>query len=169
MAGGACLFAADGPVSFTRDIQPVFESSCWKCHGGAVQLSKLDLRTRESALKGGARGPAIVPGKPAESRVYRVIAGLEKPSMPLDGKLTAEQIETIRRWIDQGATWDAVETASAKAAPLPGTDEMPISAEARSYWAFQRPVRAAVPIVQREFTNPIDRFLEKARVEKGIK
>src|SRR3954471_7411806 len=88
----ASLGAADKPVSFTADIRPVFESSCWKCHGGAIQLSKLDLRTREAALKGGERGAALVPGKAAESRLYRVVAGLEKPSMPMDGQLTTDQI-----------------------------------------------------------------------------
>ena len=96
LAAGVSLFAADKPVSFRADIQPVFESSCWKCHGSAVQLSKLDLRTRESALKGGERGAAIVPGKAEDSRLYRLVAGLEKPSMPMDGKLTAEQISAIQ-------------------------------------------------------------------------
>jgi hypothetical protein len=42
--------AADRPVSFSKDIQPILETSCWKCHGGTVQVAKLDLRTRESAL-----------------------------------------------------------------------------------------------------------------------
>src|SRR4249920_762525 len=102
----AFMGAADKPVSFSADIRPVFEASCWKCHGGAVQLSKLDLRTRDAALKGGVRGAAIAPGKSSESRLYRVVAGLEKPSMPLDGKLTAAQISIIRDWIDQGAPWD---------------------------------------------------------------
>jgi len=157
--------AADRPVSFTSDIRPVFENSCWKCHGAAVQLSKLDLRTRDGGLKGGARGAAIVPGKAEESRLYRLVAGLEKPSMPMDGKLTAEQISTIKAWIDQGAAWDdAPETKGTELA----IEDMPISPEARRYWAFQKPVRAPVPAVAGELANPIDRFLEKARREKGL-
>ena len=80
------LRAADQPVRFTPDIRSIFENSCWKCHGATVQLSRLDLRTREAALKGGARGGAIVPGKAEESRLYRFVAGLEKPAMPLEGK-----------------------------------------------------------------------------------
>src|SRR4051794_25656284 len=95
LAGVASVLAADQPVSFTRDIQPIFESSCWKCHGAAIQLSKLDLRSREAALKGGHRGAAIVRGKAAESRLYRAVAGIEKPAMPMDGKLTASQISII--------------------------------------------------------------------------
>jgi hypothetical protein len=170
MAGGACLFAADGPVSFTRDIQPVFESSCWKCHGGAVQLSKLDLRSRESALKGGQRGPAIVPGKAAESRLYRVVSGLEKPAMPLDGKLTAGQISAIKDWIDQGAVWEGAPAGkTADTAQLSAMEDMAVTPEARQYWAFQKPVKSAVPQVPGNPANPIDAFLEKTRIEKGLK
>src|SRR5205085_5760829 len=106
------IAAADKGVSFSADIQPVLESSCWKCHGGSIQLSKLDLSTREAALKGGAKGTAIVPGKAAESRLYRFVAGLEKPSMPLDGKLTPDQISIIKDWIDQGAPWDLAPSKS---------------------------------------------------------
>src|SRR5690242_16537913 len=69
----ASIYAADKPVSFTGDIRPVFESSCWKCHGGSVQLSKLDLRTRDAALKGGERGAAIIPGRADDSRLYRLV------------------------------------------------------------------------------------------------
>ena len=78
LASAWVLAAADKPVSFSKDIQPVLENSCWKCHGSAIQLSKLDLRTREKALKGGEKGPAIVPGKAEESKFYRLVAGLEK-------------------------------------------------------------------------------------------
>ncbi len=164
LVAGASLFAADKPVSFRADIQPVFENSCWKCHGGAVQLSKLDLRTREAALKGGERGAAIVPGKAEDSRLYRLVAGLEKPSMPMDGKLTAEQISAIKDWINQGAPWDGV--SDAKQPQVTSIEEMPISPEARKYWAFQKPVRAAVPEISS--ANPIDGFLEKVRREKGL-
>src|SRR3954470_20585735 len=93
---------AQTPVSFSKDIQPIFEASCWKCHGAAVQLSKLDLRTREAALTGGAHGTAIAPGNSQTSRLFRMVAGIEKPSMPLDGKLKPDEIEAIRLWIEQG-------------------------------------------------------------------
>src|SRR5881398_606593 len=73
------LSRAEEPVSFVKDIQPIMEKSCWTCHGATMQLSKLDLRTREGALKGGEHGPSIVPGKADESKLYRLVAGLEKP------------------------------------------------------------------------------------------
>ena len=63
--------ASSTPVSFSREILPVIEANCLTCHGSSVQLGKLDLRTRESALAGGAHGAAIVPGNAEQSRLYR--------------------------------------------------------------------------------------------------
>src|ERR1700674_4972192 len=95
-------------VTFNTDIQPLLESTCVSCHGDAMQLSKLDLRTRDGALKGGAHGPAIVPGNAEQSQLYRRVAGLETPSMPMQAPpLTAAQVSAIKAWIDQGANWDA--------------------------------------------------------------
>src|SRR5256885_3694670 len=96
VTSSSTLSGAQEPVSFTRDIQPILQDSCLKCHGEAMQLSKLDLRSLDSALKGGEKGAAIVPGKAEESRLYRRIAGLERPAMPMDGKLTAEQISAVK-------------------------------------------------------------------------
>ena len=150
---------AAAQVSFTSDIRPLLEQSCWKCHGASVQLSKLDLRTREGVLKGGQRGPSIVPGKADESRLYRLVSGLEKPAMPLDGKLTAAQIALIKDWIDQGAVWEGAAPSATTAALT--VEEMPISLEARRYWAFQKPVRSGA-------ASSIDGFLEQARRAKGL-
>ncbi len=170
LAWTCLLAAADKPVSFSKDIQPVLETSCLKCHGAAIQLSKLDLRTRDTALKGGEKGPAMVPGKAEDSRLYRLVAGLEKPSMPMDGKLTPEQISAIKEWINQGAPWDSTQAIKQDAfSQLPGTEEMPIPPEARQYWAFQKPVRRPLPVVSADLSNPVDRFLEQSRREKGLK
>jgi len=74
------------PVSFAKDVDPILERSCRSCHGDAAQLGKLDLSTRESALRGGARGSDLVPGNAEASRLYRRIAGLEQPPMPAQGE-----------------------------------------------------------------------------------
>ena len=168
LAAAVSVVAADQPISFTTDVRPVLENNCWKCHGGAVQLSKLDLRSRESSLKGGTKGAAIVPGKPDESRLYRLVAGLEKPTMPLGGTLTADQIAVIRKWIEQGAPWDRAPETKTGAGSTAALEEMTIPPEARSYWAFQKPVQAPLPVVPGNPTNPVDRFLEKARRAKGL-
>ena len=95
-------------MSFSKDIQPILEQNCLNCHGQSMQSSRLDLSTREGALRGGTRWPAIVPGRADDSYLYRLAAGLDKPAMPLGGnKLTDAQIAAIKNWIDQGAHWDA--------------------------------------------------------------
>lgn len=158
-------------VSFSKQIRPIFENSCWKCHGAAMQLGRLDLRTRESALKGGERGPAIVPGNSSDSRMLRLIAGLEKPAMPMDGtKLTPEQISAIKDWIDQGAPWDAIETTGRPDAIAATIEDVPIPPEARKYWAFQKPVRHPLPESPNSGgrPHPIDAFLRDSMLTHGL-
>ncbi|MGH9631357.1 MAG: PSD1 and planctomycete cytochrome C domain-containing protein, partial [Bryobacteraceae bacterium] len=174
--------AAPSSVSFEKDVLPILRDSCWKCHGASLQLAKLDLRTRESALKGGEHGPVLVPGKAQYSRIYRLAAGLEKPAMPLDGKLTPEQVEILKSWIDSGAEWsesaaagpdsDAAEDDAAKdaAAQLAAMEDMPIPPEARNYWAFREVVRPQVPVTSDPESNrhPVDAFLMRKLEEKGL-
>jgi hypothetical protein len=158
-------------IDFTAHVRPILEERCLSCHGETMQLARLDLRTREAALAGGARGPALVPGQAEQSRLYRHVAGLDQPVMPMRGEpLPAEQIATIKRWIDSGAVWPAgpalVASAASRAAVL---EVRPLTDEERSYWAFQPPVQAPLPAVARPgLTNPIDRFLEQARAERQL-
>jgi len=98
-------------VTFEKDIKPIFEKSCTKCHGGDKPKSKLDLTSLATTIKGGKNAPDVVAGKSAESPlVYAVAhAGDEDDFMPPpDNKakippLTKEQVGLIRAWIDQGA------------------------------------------------------------------
>ena len=172
-------------VSFAKDIHPIFSNTCGTCHGETAQLSKFDLRTRESALLGGERGSDIVPGNAEQSRLYRRVAGLEKPSMPLQGSpLTPAQVAAIKQWINDGAKWDVPASTSssssssgAPAAPSGAASaavaalmERPITQAERDYWTFKLPVQAPPPVVaNKNFVNPIDRFLEKTRAEHGVK
>ena len=97
-------------IDFAREIKPIFEASCIKCHGRGRTKGEFSIESRDTLLKGGDSGPAIVPGKSAESRVIELVAGLDPDSvMPQKGKrLTPEQIGLLRAWIDQGAAWDPV-------------------------------------------------------------
>ncbi len=161
------------PVSFAADIQPIFAGSCWNCHGEGQRSSGFDLRTRESALRGGSRGSDIVPGSAEQSRLYRRVAGREEPAMPAQGaRLTPAQVEAVKRWIDAGAVWDAPTSTSAPGAASPAVAalmERPVTQEERSYWAFTSPVQAPPPpVANKDLVNPIDRFLEKARQEHGL-
>jgi mono/diheme cytochrome c family protein len=101
---------ADAKVDFARDIRPIFARHCFKCHGSDEEEGGLRLDERKRALEGGASGPPLVPGKSGDSLIYQFITGRneDKIIMPPKGKgqrLSAEQCELVRRWIDQGAVW----------------------------------------------------------------
>src|SRR5919197_1464018 len=98
-----------GARMFATKIRPLLTEKCLACHGAKPNdiKSSFDLRTRETALRGGESGdPAIVPGKPEESTLYKAVRwdGLEMPPKKND-RLTKEQVELIRQWIAAGAPW----------------------------------------------------------------
>jgi hypothetical protein len=116
-------------------------------------MSGLDLRDRKSALGGGKRGPAIVPGDPERSRLYLQAAGLAEPRMPPGREtLSAAELETLRAWIQSGAVWR--ETASTRTAP--------------SWWSFRKVERPPVPSMPGGTRNPIDAFVLRALRARGI-
>src|SRR6185369_5221640 len=85
--------------------QAVLEQNCSGCHTQASPMGGLDLRTRESALRGGRRGPALVPGQAAKSLIFQAVAGSGELKMPPGKKLPAEAVAALREWIDAGAPW----------------------------------------------------------------
>jgi hypothetical protein len=99
--------SAQKDVTFAKDIKPIFEKSCFKCHGEEKQKAKLRLDSVEAVKKGSENGEVIVVGKSEKSSLVHTVAGLvEDTIMPPEGKgdpLTKEQIGLIRAWIDQGA------------------------------------------------------------------
>lgn len=107
--------AAAATVDFARDIQPLFQRSCAECHSGARPKGGFAIVSREGLMRGGFnREPAIVPGRAAESDLFRYVSDqvedLEMP--PLDRRdkypaLTAEELARVRAWIDAGAPWPA--------------------------------------------------------------
>lgn len=108
--------AAPRPVDYDRDVRPLFEAACFRCHGPEMPKSGFRLDNRESALKGGKLGVAIRPGQSAESPLIHYVARLvEDLEMPPAGKgdpLTPEQVGVLRAWIDQGAPYpDSAATA----------------------------------------------------------
>ena len=152
-------------------------------------MSGLDLSTRESMLRGGEKGPAIVPGKAEASRLYRRVAGLEKPAMPLAPlpPLTPQEVAVLKSWIDQGAQWGPADNTKLDVVAAPPTkkagndkpaaggygkdyQEKAITAEDRKWWAFQKPVRHPIPNVAnaRWRANPIDAFIKQALDRKGL-
>ena len=144
-------------VNFVQDIQPIFNTSCVRCHGSSVQMGQLRLDSRNLALRGGISGKAIIPGKSGESLLVQRIQGLgDKVRMPLEGDpLSVEQTALIRAWIDQGAVWPEQASVS--------------GAEIDKHWAYVKPVRPSPPSQGHAkgswVRNPIDDFV-LARLEK---
>ena len=96
-------------VDFQREVQPLLEAKCWRCHGPDRPKSHFRLDSRESALKGGDNGIDIIPGNSEKSPLVHYVARLVPDmEMPPPGKgepLTVQEIGLLRAWIDQGAEW----------------------------------------------------------------
>ena len=90
-------------ADLATDAYQILEKNCQMCHGAAVQMSGLDLRTREKALVGGERGAAIEPTNLESSFLWRFVTHEQKPEMPPGSKLDDKDIETLRKWILAGA------------------------------------------------------------------
>jgi mono/diheme cytochrome c family protein len=109
--------AAD-TIDFKRDIQPVIEKSCVKCHGRGRNKGGFVFETRDTLLKGGDSGPAVIAGNSAESLLIELVSGLDPDNvMPAKGtKLTLHEVGLMRAWIDQGLKWDSAITFAKKPA-----------------------------------------------------
>ena len=158
-----------------KDILPVVQR-CFQCHGESLKMADLDLRTRAGMLKGGASGPAIVPGKAAESILYKRVTGQVQPIMPMAPvpALSEKEIATLKDWIDQGAVWNSAQATAPAPAPTstatPAYKEKQFTDEDRNWWAFQKPVRQPAPHVtdERWSRNPIDAFVRDMLSKKGL-
>ena len=113
--------------TFDADIRPLLETKCLACHGSDSPQAGLDLRTKASILHGGKSGPALVVGASSGSLLLDKVVSKTMP--PGDAKLTGEEINTLRLWIDKGAPANAAELATAGGAvsgPLTEHDILPI-------------------------------------------
>lgn len=95
-------------VDFVKDIKPIFEASCIKCHGRGKDKGGFAIDNRETFLKGGDSGPVAIAGKSGESLIVEMVSGLDPDNvMPQKGsKLTPEQVSLLRKWIDQDMPWE---------------------------------------------------------------
>jgi hypothetical protein len=137
--------------SFRGSVAPILESRCVRCHGGIATKGGLSLATAEALRKGGDSGPAIEAGKPDESLLLEKIGG-ETPEMPKgSAPLSAREIEAIRTWIADGASWPS---------------GLVLHEPSRPWWAIQPVVRPGLPAVRHASwcRTPIDQFI-LARLE----
>ena len=99
--------AAPPPISYSRQILPLFKTQCMSCHSGATPASGYSMDTRDRLIAGGRHGAAITLGKGADSTLVKYMTGENKPKMPPNGAIDLDRIALVRRWIDEGAKIDS--------------------------------------------------------------
>lgn len=144
------------PVSYEREVRSILREFCFDCHGASDdKKGNLDLRLVRFMHAGGDSGEAIVAGKPDESLIIQRIVANEMP--PGEAHLPPAKLETLRRWIAEGAKTERDEPEQIG----PG---IPITFEDRHYWAFQPIVRPQVDAASTDgrARTPIDTLLLRA-------
>ena len=147
-------------IDFVRDVRPILQRHCYACHGEETRRSGLRLDIKSEAFRGGELyGAGIVPGRPDESPIYRFVADDEADLMmpPEDGPLSAEELETLREWIAEGAVWpDGVDLATLE--------------DPADHWSLRPVAEAAPPPVSDEswVRSPIDRFVLHRLESEGL-
>jgi hypothetical protein len=146
-----CATATIGaePDRFADSVAPILEQRCVRCHSTEKARGGLSFTSRESTFKGGESGPVIVAGKPDESPLIEMVAGI-KPQMPAEGTpLTTAEVDRLRNWIKSGAVWPDGVTLHER------------QTDARLWWSYQSVQRPTVPEVKQSqwVRNPIDRFI----------
>ena len=112
-------------VDFATQVQPIFRQYCVDCHGTKEQKNGFRLDRRSDAMRGGTIA-VIGPGNAAGSRLYHKLIGDKfGPQMPPTGALPPAHVETIKRWIDEGAEWpDALANEAPPVPPDPAASAM---------------------------------------------
>lgn len=155
---GAHLAGAATATDYLREVKPILAEHCYRCHGASQQKGGLRLDTAAAALKGGEHGPAVQPGRSAESLLLRVVRGEHDSISRMPYKkppLGEAHLAALARWVEAGA-------------PAPSAEEP----EKELHWAFVAPQRAVVPksggLVNR-LVNPVDAFVRARLSKDGIR
>ncbi|HWN97584.1 MAG TPA: PSD1 and planctomycete cytochrome C domain-containing protein [Methylomirabilota bacterium] len=167
LAIGWLLTAAAPNVSaalptFEKDIRPILKAHCFDCHGEGEKLKGgLDLRLRRLILQGGDEGPALVPGKPDKSLLFKLVHAGEMPKR--EKKLAPEQVALIKQWIAAGAK-------TARPEPAEIGKGAGITEEERAFWSFQPIRHPEVPKTKPKdrARTPVDAFLVSAMAKQKL-
>ncbi len=160
---------------FENEIRPLLADNCFKCHGAKKPKGGLRLDIQEGLQKGGDSGPAVVAGKPEQSRLIKAIEYQGELKMPPTGKLADAEIAKLKRWVALGAPWPA----AAKAVATAPDTQFQVTEAQRRWWAFQRvqPVSPPPPLyppLRKGGTkggwirSEIDRFILAPLESRGI-
>ena len=137
----------------------IIERRCLPCHSPELRTSGLDLSTPQTALQGGSAGPALKPGQPANSLLFKRVV---QEQMPPGNPLPREERTILDRWIQEGAAWSR---------RIGKTSGPPRRADLE--WWSLRPLKAEAPPEPGDSPpewsySPIDRFIWAKLREKGL-
>jgi mono/diheme cytochrome c family protein len=152
---------------FENNIRPILANNCYSCHGD-ITSAGLKLDSRDAMLKGGGRGPALVPGDPDKSLILTAVHQNTALKMPKGGKLTPQEVADLTQWVKQGAVWPksapgTVFSASLKTGVI--TDKQ------RAFWSFQPLKPVAIPDIKDSHwaKTSIDKFVLVKMQAAGLK
>jgi hypothetical protein len=152
---------------FEKKVRPLLAGACYNCHSADTNAQGgLRVDDRNGLLRGGGRGPAVVPGQPEKSLLLRAVRRADaRLKMPPEKALLPEQVAILTRWIKDGAAWPAVR------APVgSGKTTAKYQKLRKQHWAWQ-PLRALSPPAVRDASWPrgdIDRFILARLEQKGL-
>ena len=149
-------------VSFRRDIFPILERSCFKCHRGLNPTAGYRLDLLQEILGETNGEPLALPGDSSGSRLVKVVSAEPDSGnlMPPKGKgarLSDKEVALIQTWIQEGLAWD--------------DDLLPPASTTSDHWAFQRIEKPSVPKIKRDgfpIRTPVDSFIAAKHAERGI-
>ena len=156
---------ADDDTFFENQVRPVLVKHCLNCHGPKKQSGGLRLDSRDAALRGGDRGPALVSSQPDKSLLIQAVSHQGDLRMPPKTKLNDAEIGMLKKWILAGALWP--KDAGGATAIRTGV----ITPAERKFWSLQ-PVKAVAPPKVQDTAwpkNDIDRFILQRLEEKQLK
>jgi len=161
--------AAGAAPDFSREIRPILDQHCLKCHGPDKQKGGLRFDMKEGAFKAGESGDkAIVPGHASQSRLIKLVSSKDDTErMPSKGEpLSDAQIALLKQWIDTGAEWPASNASTG----VVTRSEMIVTDEDRKHWSYLPLASSPVPTVNGTPSahTPVDAFILARLKEKKL-
>jgi len=161
-------FTAEQVAFYEKQVFPILRDNCLKCHSGKKKRGGLSLESYRSVLEGGDHGPAVDLAKPQQSLLLKAVQYSydkdPKMNMPPAGKLPAEQVALLSKWVEMGLPFPNPDNAE-KTTPQRG--KLLVTEADRNWWAYKPLQRPTVPSVPHA-PSAIDAFIRDTMHKKGL-
>jgi mono/diheme cytochrome c family protein len=160
---------ARGLKLFDQQVAALLEARCIQCHRSEELSGGLSLATRESLLKGGEHGPAVVDGRGDQSLLVKLVRHQLEPAMPEEGEpLTKAEIQSLVDWINAGAPYGR--RLGSERPGVPSWTQKSVETVDREFWSFRPLQPVVVPDLPDDLRSygPVDRFVQAAQAQHGV-